>query len=139
MPQETTATSERNPVTVNHTASNPASQYGFAQHDPNGLHRVRSAGSSSGSSSCSRSVRRDSVDVDAVDVDKLDERLRRLNHRAGGKGSNNSKARYPVPGQRIVDYENALTPPTPKQALGFKVIKRPGEAGGTLLTDIPNG
>ncbi len=138
MPQETTATSERNLVPNNTTTSNHASHHGYAHHEPNGLDRAPSAGSSSSSSSRSRSVRRDSVEPDAVDAEKLDERLRGLNIRAT-KGFNNSRGRHLVPGQRISEYENALTPPTPKQALGFKVVKRPGEPGGTLLTDIPNG
>jgi hypothetical protein len=74
---------------------------------------------------------------DDFEFDELEERLRRLSHssyRSAGKG------RTAVAGQRIVEYENALTPSTPNQGIGFKAIKRaqsPSE--GVQLTDFPNG
>ncbi|KAI0391056.1 hypothetical protein F5Y17DRAFT_461184 [Xylariaceae sp. FL0594] len=69
----------------------------------------------------------------AVDPDSLEARLHRLSVRDQASGS-------PVPaGQRIYEYENALTPSVPRQALGFKVIKRAdGEVAGINLADFPN-
>lgn len=131
MQQEYTETSQNN-STNNNSPPSTTHQYGYLQHhDQDGLYRVRSAGSSSVSS---QSTRRDSDD--GIDADQLDERLRGLSLRA-------IKAlRQPAaPGQRVSDYENALTPPPHKQALGFKVTKRVGAnaADGVQLTDIPNG
>ena len=129
MQHESTERSEQN-NRINPSTSSSPNQYGSLPYEPNGLYRVHSGGSSSVSS---QSTRRDSDD--GIDADQLDERLRGLSLRA-------IKAlRHPAPGQRISDYENALTPPTPRQALGFKVIKRSGgDAGdGVQLTDIPNG
>lgn len=74
---------------------------------------------------------------DDFEFDELEERLRRLSH-----GSNRPpvKGRAAVAGQRIVEYENALTPSTSKQGIGFKVIKRAQSASeGVQLTDFPNG
>ncbi|KAM3546273.1 hypothetical protein ARSEF1564_000761 [Beauveria bassiana] len=117
-------------------ASSTSLKHGSLHHEPIGLYRVHSAASSSSRSSSSRPPR-DLVD-DGVDADQLDEKLRGLRLR-NAKGSRHNKLFASAPGQRIADYENALTPPTPKQALGFKVIKRSaGEPGGTRLTDIPN-
>lgn len=76
--------------------------------------------------------RRDSLD--GVDADRLDEKLRGLSLREGSGGR-----RRPAAGQRIFDYENALTPPTPRRAMGFKVIKRSDSSNGVQLTDFPNG
>lgn len=108
-------------------------QDGSHHHDPSILSRARPAGSpSSASPSSVRDPRRDSLE--GVNPDHLDEKLRGLSlgPRAGG--------RPPAPGQRISDYEKALTPPTPKQALGFKVIKRSdGHYDGTQIEDFPNG
>ena len=111
-----------------------SSQYGSHHHDPSGLPRPRPAGSFSSSGSA-RSVpepRRDSID--GVNADQLDEKLRGLSlgpYAGGG---------LLAPGQRISEYENALTPPTPKQALGFKVIKRPdSQYDGPQIQDFPNG
>lgn len=130
MQHESTERSEQNTTSNNPSTSSSPNQYGSVQYEANGLYRVHSGGSSSVSS---QSTRRDSDD--GIDADQLDERLRGLSLRA-------IKAlRHPAPGQRISDYENALTPPTPRQALGFKVIKRSGgDAGdGVQLADIPNG
>lgn len=138
MPREPIATLESNQPPNNANTPSSSSQHGPIQHEPIGLYRVHSAASSNSHSSSSPSCRRDSAD-DGVDVDRLDEKLRGLRLRSA-KGSRHSKLLASAPGQRIADYENALTPPTPRQALGFKVVKRSaGEPGGTLLTDIPNG
>ncbi|KAK7956936.1 F-box domain-containing protein [Apiospora aurea] len=49
-------------------------------------------------------------------------------------------ADYPkTPGHRISEYENALIPATPRQALGFNVVRRAGsQTDGAQLTDFPN-
>jgi len=73
----------------------------------------------------------------AVDPDFLEARLRRLNVRDQSSADTGSPL---LAGQRIYEYENALTPSVPRQALGFKVIKRAdGETAGVNLTDFPNG
>lgn len=70
-----------------------------------------------------------------VHPDFLEDRLRRLN-----VCDQSSPGRFPLAGQRIAEYENALTPSVPKQALGFKVIKRTSsESAGVNLYDFPNG
>jgi hypothetical protein len=70
-----------------------------------------------------------------VDANFLDERLRRLNVRDQSPTGQPSLA-----GQRITEYENALTPSVPRQALGFKVIKRAdNETARVNLDDFPNG
>ena len=130
MQQESPERSEQNNTSNHPSTSSSPNQYGSLSYEHQSLYRVHSGGSSSVSS---QSTRRDSDD--GIDAAQLDERLRGLSLRA-------IKAlRHPAPGQRISDYENALTPPTPRQALGFKVIKRSGgDAGdGVQLTDIPNG
>ena len=110
-------------------------QDGFQHHersspDGNALVRTRSASPKSVAAGSDRSG-------DGINANQLDERLRRLSthsHRSGGR----AKAR--LPGQRISEYEKALTPSTPRQALGFKVIKRPDSpSDGVQLTDFPNG
>jgi hypothetical protein len=98
-------------------------QDGTAQNDPQYHYRTESP----------QSVRGGSPDasVDGVNADQLEERLCRLN-----VGTARSKA----PGQRISEYEKALTPSAPRQALGFKVIRRANaQANGAQLADFPNG
>ncbi|KAI0447069.1 hypothetical protein F4803DRAFT_500954 [Xylaria telfairii] len=47
--------------------------------------------------------------------------------------------RVPLAGHRITEYESALTPSVPRQALGFKVIKRAdNETARVNLDDFPN-
>ncbi|KAF4444884.1 f-box wd-repeat pof10 [Fusarium acutatum] len=107
------------------------SQHGPLHHDLRGLLRVYS-GDSSGTEPGSAPVLR-CVSGHDVDADLLDEELRRLSlgHR--------STFRPSAPGQRISEYENAMTPPTPKKALGFKVIKRSETpSDGVQLEDFPN-
>lgn len=70
--------------------------------------------------------------ADRVNAVLLDERLRGLSARS-------EDARPKLAGQRVSEYESALTPSSPRQALGFKVIKRPGVTpGGVQLSDFPN-
>lgn len=70
-----------------------------------------------------------------VHPDFLEDRLRRLSI-----CDQSSTGRLPLAGRRITEYENALTPSIPRQALGFKVIKRTSsETAGVNLDDFPNG
>ncbi|KAK6853405.1 F-box domain-containing protein [Apiospora arundinis] len=80
------------------------------------------AGGQAGSSS-------DDAPAPGVSAAQLEDRLRGLN-----------VADFPKnPGHRISEYENALTPATPRQALGFKVVRRAGsQTDGAQLTDFPN-
>ncbi|KAI1817799.1 hypothetical protein GGS20DRAFT_530837 [Poronia punctata] len=72
----------------------------------------------------------------AVNPDYLEARLRGLNvHDLSSNGTSST----PHAGQRISEYENALTPTFPRQALGFKVIKRAdNETARVNLEDFPN-
>lgn len=137
MQREPSESSEQLPQTNNISAPSSSSQHGLLHHEISRIHRVRSADSSRGSRSASpRSVsdgRRESLD--AVDADKLDEKLRGLSLHT----RSNAARRRPAAGQRVSDHENALTPPTPRQALGFKVIRRSDSSDGPQLTDFPNG
>ncbi|TGJ83050.1 hypothetical protein E0Z10_g5716 [Xylaria hypoxylon] len=69
-----------------------------------------------------------------VRPDFLEEQLRRLSVR-----DQSPTGQLPLAGQRISEYENALTPSVPRQALGFKVIKRANnETDRVNLDDFPN-
>jgi hypothetical protein len=110
----------------------PSSQHGPLHHVPSGLRRVYSGDSSGADTGSAPALHQDSSHD--VDADLLDEELRRLSLR------HHSSAQPSAPGQRISEYENAMTPPTPKKALGFKVIKRfETSSDGVLLEDFPNG
>lgn len=68
--------------------------------------------------------------ADYVDIDRLDDKLHGLNVQDSSLLS---------PGQRISEYENALSPSTPRQAMGFKVVKRATPSSdGPQLADFPN-
>ncbi|KAI1162460.1 hypothetical protein F5B18DRAFT_377188 [Nemania serpens] len=70
----------------------------------------------------------------AVHPDFLEERLRRLSVRHQSSAEPSTLA-----GRRIAEYENALTPSVPRQALGFKVIKRADNGTARVdLADFPN-
>ncbi|KAK5628506.1 hypothetical protein RRF57_004221 [Xylaria bambusicola] len=72
---------------------------------------------------------------EGVHADYLEEQLLRLNFR-----DSSSSVRPPLAGHRIAEYENALTPSIPRQALGFKVIKRAdNEPARVNIDDFPNG
>ncbi|XXG98441.1 hypothetical protein Hte_004764 [Hypoxylon texense] len=74
---------------------------------------------------------------EGINPDSLQERLRRLNNANNEQNS----TRIVTLGQRISEYESALTPAVPRQPLGFKVIKRAGgdgQPGSVQLTDFPN-
>ncbi|KAI2473023.1 hypothetical protein F4781DRAFT_381535 [Annulohypoxylon bovei var. microspora] len=112
-------------------------QHGLQHHDlsgsaPRSLPQQLSGGVSP------RSERGDSAVGDAeegVNPDSFQERLRRLNDAHEEPDATRSKALS----QRISEYENALTPAVPRQALGFKVIKRADtRSDGVQLSDFPN-
>ncbi|KAI1852503.1 hypothetical protein JX266_002681 [Neoarthrinium moseri] len=70
-----------------------------------------------------------SASADGVNAGQLEKRLRRLS----------LEDTLQAPGHRISEYENALTPSTPRQALGFKVIRRANpQHDGPQLADFPN-
>lgn len=111
-------------------------QHGLCQrHQPTSVAHLRREDAGSASP---RSVpdagRPDSLD--AVSAAQLDERLRRLSVH----GEPSAEEHQAIAGQRVIDYENALTPSTPRQALGFKVIKRSDPRPDSVqLADFPNG
>lgn len=73
-----------------------------------------------------------------IDIENFNERLRRLNVVDRSPGGQRR-----APGQRVSEHENALVPvvATPRRRVGFKVIKRVGDApsDGPNITDFPNG
>ncbi|KAF5666056.1 f-box WD-repeat protein [Fusarium heterosporum] len=108
-----------------------STQHGSLRNDPSGLRRVYSGDSGGAEPGSAPALRRDSGHD--VDADLLQEELRRLSL------EHHSIVQPLAPGQRISEYENAMTPPTPKKALGFKVIKRSeSPSGGAQLEDFPN-
>ncbi|QPH16271.1 hypothetical protein C2857_000875 [Epichloe festucae Fl1] len=136
MQREPSESSEQ-PHQDDHPSASPsASQYGLLHHEFSGIRRVRSADLSSGSRSGPPGSVSDQPgdSLDAVDADQLDENLRGLSLR----GKTSAARRWPVAGQRVSEHENALTPPTPRHALGFKVIRRSDSSNGAQLTDFPN-
>ncbi|KAJ3579816.1 hypothetical protein NPX13_g745 [Xylaria arbuscula] len=71
---------------------------------------------------------------DGGHADYLEEQLLRLNLR-----DSSPSERPLLAGHRIAEYENALTPSIPRQALGFKVVKRAGnETARVNIDDFPN-
>jgi hypothetical protein len=121
------------PLIQRDNPSKPASsQHGPLHHVPTGLRRVYSGDSSGVDTGSAPALHQDSGHD--VDADLLDEELRRLSL------GHYSTVQPSAPGQRISEYENAMTPPTPKKALGFKVIKRSETpSNGVQLEDFPNG
>lgn len=125
-PEPSTNTEQPSP----HSNANDA-----AEHLHHGFDRRRSSASSSSLRPRDHDQLLDDVDLDAVPVGELDEKLCGLS-----LGPKESGRRPSAPGHRISEYENALTPPTPKQALGFKVIKRSDTRfDGVQIEDFPNG
>ncbi|KAI2779065.1 hypothetical protein F4815DRAFT_202206 [Daldinia loculata] len=128
-----------NQIQLDNTSQSPKPlrQHGFQHHGLSGNAHGSLLQQQSGDVS-PLSTRGDAgagVSGEGVDPDSLQKRLRRLNDARGEPDATRSKA----PGQRISAYENALTPTIPRQALGFKVIKR-ADAGsdGVQLSDFPN-
>ncbi|KEY70953.1 hypothetical protein S7711_00792 [Stachybotrys chartarum IBT 7711] len=129
MQQEPLTNSEL-PQSSHAPISSAPSQHGSFHPDHSGLYRVRSGSSSASARSVRDLGRRPG---DGIDADQVDEQL------LGLSLDGRSDTRSAAAGQRVSDYENALTPPTPRQALGFKVIKRINpDSNGPQLSDFPN-
>ncbi|KAI1076825.1 hypothetical protein F5B20DRAFT_554756 [Whalleya microplaca] len=123
------------------TTQSPKSSFhhGLRDHEPNGpahhLPHQRSPLSMS-----PRSVAGGGRDPSAgddeggVNANSLEERLRGLNVH------DQQNAARPKPlGQRISEYESALTPSVPRRALGFQVIRRADSRPDSVhLADFPN-
>ncbi|KHN98004.1 F-box and WD domain protein [Metarhizium album ARSEF 1941] len=137
MQREPSESSEQLHRSNNILNSSSSSQHGFPLQEPGDFGQVRYTGPSGGSHDDSPNsasgLGRESRD--AVDADRLDERLRGLI--LCGKPST-TRHRPITAGQRVSDHENAFTPSTPRQALGFKVIRRSDSSGGPQITDFPN-
>ncbi|KAI1102268.1 hypothetical protein F4804DRAFT_313508 [Jackrogersella minutella] len=134
MQQEHSAVS-KNIQTDSTQSLNTLQQYGILHHDPNGPAQHSLQHPSDVMSP--RSARDGSIadGEEGVNPKTLQERLRRLNGAHEEQNATPSKA----PGQRISEYEKALTPAIPRQALGFKVIKRADmSSDGIQLSDFPN-
>ncbi|KAH9904115.1 hypothetical protein F4778DRAFT_770620 [Xylariomycetidae sp. FL2044] len=142
-PSETTKQTQQR--TTSQSPQSPL-QHGLQHHDPNGPVRYsqqqqqqeRHPSSDNNNMSPPDPVSHlpDGSSPGPVDAHSLQERLRRLSvHDDGDAASGRPKP----PGQRISEYENALTPSIPRQALGFKVIKRADtRADRVQITDFPN-
>lgn len=133
--QQTTAFSTQ--TTIPHHGSPPSATVDHGHRDlPH--QQQHQPGRPFGDPSCT--VQLDSgialVDDDGVDASALEERLRGLS----AASEDHDQHRPKLPGQRIAEYENALTPSAPTQAPGFRVIKRSeSPRAGMLLSDFPNG
>ncbi|RYC61774.1 hypothetical protein CHU98_g4436 [Xylaria longipes] len=110
-------------------------QYGSQHHDASGSTRGSHQQQDRSMSPHSAS------DVDPLDSvgqgvrpESLEEHLRRLSIR-----DQPPTGRVPLAGRRVTEYESALTPSVPRQALGFKVIRRAdNETARVNLDDFPN-
>lgn len=123
----------RDTNTLTSSASKSASQDGLPCSCPDGARIDRASSAySQGSAYGSQAG-----DAEALDTEQLDEQLRRLSGH-----QYNECGRHPTPhvaGQRVFDYENALTPSQSKHAPGFKIIKRAtSPSNGIQLMDLPN-
>ncbi|KAJ2997163.1 hypothetical protein NUW58_g739 [Xylaria curta] len=122
------------PPSSSHSSQTP-DQYGLQRYDASGSARspqqMRDHSMSPRSASDADEL---SPQGQGVPPDSLEERLRRLNAH-----DQSPTDRLPPAGQRITEYESALTPSVPRQALGFKVIKRgDNETARIHLDDFPN-
>ncbi|KAL6861077.1 hypothetical protein J3F83DRAFT_747284 [Trichoderma novae-zelandiae] len=132
MTQEPLQTPAQLPVN-NHLDSPRHSQHGFLSRDASGLGRGHS-GFSLRPVPDEHQDRDQDQDQDAgVDADRLDAKLRRLSL---GDALDD---RPSVPGQRVYEYEKALTPQAAKQGPGFLVIKSSEpRSDGIGLENFPN-
>ncbi|EFQ27701.1 F-box domain-containing protein [Colletotrichum graminicola] len=132
-----TESSETQHQQDNPSTSSSLLQHGPSQrHQPTGVAQLRRDDSGSASPRSVPDTAGRHASLDAVSADQLDERLRRLSV----PDTAFSEAHQGViAGQRVIEYENALTPSTPRHPLGFKVIKRSDpRPDGVQLTDFPN-
>lgn len=111
------------------------SQHGSLPRDASGLHRDLSGGFSH--SRLGPDDQRQPLPAESgagVNADQLDNKLRRLTL------DEVHDDRVSVPGQRIFEYEKALTSQAAKQDLGFQVVKRSEpRTDGIHLDNFPNG
>lgn len=141
MQQELTETSQQAPQTNSSNPSRSSSQHGSirSQHDGS-LDDLQPGLGSQGPSNFSAQLGKIAASsAAAADVGGLDEELCRLSH-----GSNDIAKGITKPvaaGQRIADYERAMTRLAPKESHGFVVIQRSEESSPSRvhLTDFPNG
>ncbi|KAI2606852.1 uncharacterized protein GGS25DRAFT_493469 [Hypoxylon fragiforme] len=128
-----------NQIRTDNTFQTPNSlrQHGLQHHDPSGSadQFLLRQPSGDGATHSAQSDGRAGFLDKGINANTLQEQLRRLS--VGDEESSDTRAK--PPGQRISEYENALTPAVPRQPLGFKVIKRAGaESSGRQLSDFPN-
>lgn len=136
MQQELTETSQQAPQTNASHLSRSSSQHGSRCSQHGALDGVDELLGLRSQTSSPHSVRV-GEGASSVNADQLDEQLRRLSH---GSGSSNGRVRPAIPGQRISDYEKALTPSAPRESQGFTVIRQQdAPSNGVQLTDFPNG
>lgn len=119
----------------NHLEPFHLSQHGSLPRDASGLGRGHS-GSNLGSQRPPGPDDQPLPGEDAgVNADQLDEKLRRLSF----DEAHDDSPSVP-PGQRVSEYEKALTPQAAKQGLGFQVIKRSEPRSDAIrLDNFPNG
>ncbi|ETS83783.1 hypothetical protein PFICI_05659 [Pestalotiopsis fici W106-1] len=136
MQQEFPEVSQSSQVISTLVSPQTPSQHGFHQLEHGGSDRgcdSRSSCSTSPPSACSRRVDDHEYGLDSaddVDFDRFDDKLHGLSVQDPPLLS---------PGQRISEYENALSPSMPRQAMGFKVVKRvTPSSDGPQLADFPN-
>lgn len=114
-------------------APTTSTQDGYHEHEPSLLSRAHAERSRSQSPRSVSGHGRGAESPIELGAGLLEERLYRLSI---GSHSGDS---HLAPGQRILEYENALTPPVVRQAMGFKVIKRrSSQVDGPRLEDFPN-
>lgn len=115
-----------------------ASEHPFQDGFHRGPDGIRSLGASSASprgASCGSSHLHD---AGVLDTEQLDKQLRRLSGHQDGESGRRSTP--PIAGQRVFEYENALTPSQPKHSSGFKIANRTSSPStGIQLMDLPNG
>ncbi|KAI0484716.1 hypothetical protein GGR56DRAFT_615065 [Xylariaceae sp. FL0804] len=136
--------SETSPQTQQGTTSQPPpsqAQHGLQQrddaigsaHDPQP--KQQALGMSLRSAPDTEGVR---AVGEGVNAHSLEERLLGLSIPEKGQDQHAAEL-LKAPGHRVSEYEKALMPTVPRQALGFKVIKRSGtEADDLHLEDFPN-
>ncbi|KAI6352524.1 hypothetical protein MCOR25_009392 [Pyricularia grisea] len=114
-----------------------ASEHSFQDGFPRGPDGIRSLGASSASprgASCGSSGLHH---AGVLDTEQLDQQLRRLSgHKDDDSGR---RPTPPIAGQRVLEYENALTPSQSKHSSGFKISNRTSSPStGIQLMDLPN-